>query len=83
MTARQWSPEYTAFANAHGRDPQVQLDRDTERWPGGKMCGFILWMGRALRAFKELHPEACVHGCIVDHDAKVKFLRTFPGAKDL
>ena len=41
---RQWTPRYTAYAQAHGRSPDQMLEFDSERYPGGKMCGFILWI---------------------------------------
>lgn len=43
-TPREWNPYYLAYSTAHGRNPDAQLAHDVVRWPGGKMCGFILWM---------------------------------------
>ena len=39
------NPRYLAYAKAHGKTPAGMLASDTERWPGGKMAGFILWVG--------------------------------------
>ena len=49
------NPRYVRFATVHGRTSEAQMVHDRERWPGGVMTGFILWMSarwvqwRALR----------------------------------
>lgn len=40
----QVNPRYQAYARAQGRTPAQQLEHDRLRWPGGCMCGFILWI---------------------------------------
>lgn len=43
-TTNGWNPRYMAYCHAHGEtDADKMLARDDERWPGGRMCGFILW----------------------------------------
>lgn len=44
-TAEEWNPRFLAFARVHGRTPVEQLAHDDERWPGGRMAGFITWLG--------------------------------------
>ena len=46
MTDNQikWNPRYESYAKAHGETPSSMMEADTVKWPGGKMCGFILWM---------------------------------------
>jgi hypothetical protein len=46
-----WNPRYVRFAEVHGKSPEAQLDFDQVRWPGGCMCGFILWMADAYRLY--------------------------------
>lgn len=41
---RQWNPRYAAYAKTHGKTPEEMLEHDIERFPGGKMCGFMLWI---------------------------------------
>ena len=38
------NPRYIAYAAAHGETPDSMLERDRERWPGGVMAGFMLWI---------------------------------------
>ena len=53
--SQTWNPRYLAYCRAHGQsDPAKQLDMDAERWPGGVMCGFILWMMNRLSEFNAL-----------------------------
>ncbi len=48
---KEWSHRYRMFARAHGRSPEAQLEHETAQWPGGKMCGFILWIHEQWRGF--------------------------------
>jgi hypothetical protein len=52
------NPNFTAYAMAHGNTPEKQLEIDTELWPGGKMCGFVLWISEMKRAFYKKNPGA-------------------------
>lgn len=61
-TPRQWNPRYVAFARAHGRTPEEQAVFDDQKWPGGCMVGFQLWISQQLR---EAH-EAGAGGVIRD-----------------
>lgn len=74
----QWNPRYVAYCAAHGvDDPDVMRARDAERWPGGKMCGFILWMRERKAEFVKAHPEGVMRGGgIIDHDAYTAFIET-------
>lgn len=54
------NPRFVAYASANGRTPEAQLAHDAEAFPGGKMCGFIIWIGRQWRAWAlaTKHPRA-------------------------
>ena len=71
---KAFTREFTAYATAQGRLPDAQIEHDKEAYPGGCMCGFILWMSKKLAAFKRKHPEHYIGDAIRDHDAKCAFL---------
>jgi len=58
--ARQWTSRYTAYATEHGRSPEEMLEADTERYPGGKMCGFTLWIRAKWKEWRKLFGPAPV-----------------------
>ena len=49
----EWNPRYEAYARVHGRDPEAMLEYDRKRWPGGCMCGFMLWIGDLWRGYRK------------------------------
>jgi hypothetical protein len=42
----EWNPQYVQYAKVHGRTPDDMLAHDRERWPGGVMTGYILWVSQ-------------------------------------
>jgi len=69
------NPRYVAYAKAHGRSPANQLATDRKKYPGGCMCGFLVWMNRQRQKFGAEYPE-CVGfgGKILNQDAWTEFL---------
>lgn len=41
----EYQSRFVAYAKAHGLEPEKMIESDRKRWPGGAMCGFILWLG--------------------------------------
>jgi len=53
---RHDNPRYLEYCRAMGRtDPEEQMEADEEKFPGGCMTGFILWIHSASQAFCELY----------------------------
>lgn len=50
-----YNPRYARYAEAHGRTPEEMLKADVIEWPGGSMCGFMLWMNEKWAKFCRLH----------------------------
>lgn len=49
-----WNPRYVHYARVHGHAPEAMLEVDRERWPGGLMCGFTLWIQARWREWDRL-----------------------------
>lgn len=42
---KRWNSRYLAYAKANGEpSPEAMKASDRKRYPGGLMCGFMLWM---------------------------------------
>jgi len=57
VDGQDWNPRFVAYARAHGRQPQAQLDHDRAAWPGGCMIGFLLWIDGKVSEWRTLHPS--------------------------
>lgn len=70
---------YVAYCAAHGRTPDAQGARDRNRWPGGCMTGYIMWIQRHHLAFAAAHPEwAARGGPTFNQEAFTTYLRGLP-----
>jgi len=50
-----WQPRYLCYCVAHAEpDPARMLETDRERWPGGVMCGYVLWIGERWREWRSI-----------------------------
>lgn len=45
VTVPTYQPRYLAYCQAHGMTPEAMDAHDEERFPGGCMTGYILWIG--------------------------------------
>jgi hypothetical protein len=54
---KEWNPRFVAYALSQGRDPEAQLAYDEEAYPGGKMCGFMLFISEKWQTFSKLRPD--------------------------
>lgn len=52
------NPHYAAYSRAHGRSIDAMMEHDRKEYPGGCMCGFILWISKQSQAMYDVHPEA-------------------------
>jgi hypothetical protein len=70
-----FNPHYESYAKAHGKSPKDMLAYDKEAWPGGCMCGFILWINEQHQRFFVKQPEAFLDRyTIYDRNAWKAFL---------
>lgn len=42
---KTYQPRYIAYCKSNNRKPEEQLNHDSEQYPGGKMAGYIIWIG--------------------------------------
>ena len=45
------NPRYLAYCKANNNIPKIQMKKDINEYPGGKMCGFILWISQKWEEF--------------------------------
>jgi len=56
-----WNPRFVAYAKAHGREPDEQLEHDRLKWLGGGMVGFMCWNRKMIKEWgggSLISPEA-------------------------
>ena len=71
------NPRYVAYAQAHGHTPDEQMTSDEKAWPGGVMCGFMIWMSQQKELFYKAHAECFLdHWTISDQKAWTTWLQT-------
>ena len=46
---------YLAYCAALGRTPEEQLAHDRQRYPGGSMVGYIVWISNQWARFEDMH----------------------------
>jgi hypothetical protein len=72
----KWNPRYVQYALAHRKTPEQMIEADKERWPGGHMAGFMIWISQRKSEFYEAHPEAFLDRYrISDHKAWDDWIR--------
>lgn len=49
---KEYTSRYVAYSTINGNEPDKQMEIDTIEYPGGKMCGFTLWIQKAWRIWK-------------------------------
>lgn len=61
MSEEYNNPRYEAYAKEHGKTPEQMLAHDEIAWPGGKMCGFMLWISDRWTEFCLMNPDVDRH----------------------
>jgi hypothetical protein len=50
----RYNPRYLAYCKAHGKIPNAMMMHDEQRFPGGCMAGYILWIGGKWAEWKKV-----------------------------
>lgn len=75
QTVEEFNPRYVAYARAHGKTPEEMIEYDHVAWPGGCMCGFMIWMSVKKQAFFKTCRSAFLDRyAICDQDKWTAFL---------
>jgi hypothetical protein len=56
------NPLYQEYCDAHEMTPEQMMAHDRLKYPGGRMCGFMLWCMRRKKANDEQAAEADTGG---------------------
>ncbi len=76
MSEKYTNPHYLAYAKYNGKSPDEMMEHDTIEYPGGCMCGFILWMSAMKQKFWEVSRDSFLDRHVIgDLDAWEKFLQ--------
>lgn len=73
----KFQPRYVAYCRANGKTPDEMMAHDVVAYPGGKMCGFVLWIGAQWGAWRKANGRR--HDDFVS-DADHKSFDVFVGA---
>lgn len=78
-----WNPRYVHYARVHKRTPEDMLTHDERRFPGGKMCGFILWIRKKWQQWDKLpdHGGRFPGSCVARQEAHDDFDAWLAGVK--
>jgi hypothetical protein len=61
------NPRYLAYCQAHGKTPDAMLAHDLTEWPGGCMCGFLLWSNEQLSKARQDHKDWFLNSTLYNH----------------
>lgn len=78
MQGLKWNPRYVKYAAANGMSPKRMLRHDRRRYPGGCMCGFLLWSSAKIAKARKERPDWFLNGTLVNHDAYDAWLTATP-----
>jgi hypothetical protein len=65
--ANDYTARYVAYSRAHGKTPAEMTAHDRAQWPGGLMCGFILWTRERWDEFHDMRGYEPRALCAADH----------------
>lgn len=54
----KFNPFFVRYARDNGNTPEKQLILDDLGYPGGCMCGYIIWISQKLNQFRTESPES-------------------------
>lgn len=68
------NPRYINYCRINGNTPDEQHKKDTKKYPGGPMLGFINFIQNEIGIFKKDNPMSFMCGSLVDHKGFDKYL---------
>lgn len=66
------NPRYLIYCQCNGNTPEQQQIKDNEKYHGGKMLGFILFIQNHLQQFKKNNPNS-FQGSYLTTTGNIKF----------
>lgn len=70
-----WNPLYVSYANSRGRTPEEMLKVDDVSFPGGSMCGYLIWISQAWQAWDRIFNPRQAHHSENDREDFTKWLQ--------
>lgn len=70
-----FNPRYIVYAAAHGRSPDEMLAFDLDRFPCGRMGGFMRWIDDQWREWRSLNERSARDALTTDdHESFDRFI---------
>lgn len=70
----KYQPRYIAYAAANNMTPSAMLSHDKDRFKGGCMAGFMIWITEKSREYQDASPESFIGKSLINHEGFTDFI---------
>ena len=74
------NPRFELYCKYSGQT--TDLEKDRKEYPGGHMCGYMLFLRDMKARFAAAHPDKMLHGYVRDHKSYTQFIKQYVDEQD-